>query len=115
MGKGGRPREAAVLAGPGRDELERRANAATAAGQTNKPLLGAMRGCNVHGARAKYAAGLYRQALATGRGNGQMYSPKGMPGRSYDKGALDYVNANLGHGAGRYDVAVYNYLSYGDK
>lgn len=115
VGKGGRPREAAVLAGPGRDELERRAGAATAAGQANKPLLGSMRGCNVHGARAKYAAGLYRQALATGKGNGQMYSPKGMPGRSYDKGALDYVNANLGHGAGRYDVAVYNYLSYGDK
>lgn len=115
VGKGGRPREAAVLAGPGRDALERRASAATKAGQVNKPLLGSMTGCNVHGARAKYAAGLYRQALATGKGNGQMYAPKGMPGRSYDKGALDYVNANLGHGAGRYDVAVYNYLSYGEK
>lgn len=112
IGKGGRPREAVVLPGKGRDILESRCKAAKSGGTA---LLGKMTGCNVHGARAKYAAGLYRQALATGRGNGQMYSPKGMPGRSYDKGALDYVNANLGHGAGRYDVAVYNYLSYGDK
>lgn len=114
VGKGGRPREAAVLAGAGRDELERRAKAASAAGEANKPLLGSMSGCNVHGARAKYAAGLYQQALATGKASGQMYTPRGS-GKSYDKGALDYVNENLGHGAGRYDVAVHNYLAYGEK
>lgn len=67
-----------------------------------------------YGARAKYAAGCYAKALSEGRGNGQMYSPKGKGlQKAYDKGALDYVNAQLGHGAGRYDVAVYNYLSYG--
>ena len=58
-------------------------------------------------------ASCYAKALADGRGNGQMYSPRGMQGQSYDKGALDWVNEQLGHGAGRYDVAVYNYLSYG--
>lgn len=111
VGKGGRPRTAVVLPGKGRDLLEARCQTAKT-GST--PLLGSMTGCNVHGARAKYAAGCYAKALSEGRGNGQMYSPKGKGlQKSYDKGALDYVNAQLGHGAGRYDVAVYNYLSYG--
>lgn len=111
IGKGGRPRTAVVLPGKGRDLLEARCQTAKA-GST--PLLGSMTGCNVHGARAKYAAGCYAKALSEGRGNGQMYSPKGKGlQKAYDKGALDYVNAQLGHGAGRYDVAVYNYLSYG--
>lgn len=110
VGKGGRPREAVVLPGKGRDILESRCKAAKSGGTA---LLGKMTGCNVHGARAKYAAGCYAKALADGRGNGQMYSPRGMQGQSYDKGALDWVNEQLGHGAGRYDVAVYNYLSYG--
>lgn len=109
IGKGGRPRTAVVLPGKGRDLLEARCQTAKT-GST--PLLGSMTGCNVHGARAKYAAGCYAKALSEGRGNGQIYSPKGLK-KSYDKGALDYVNAQLGHGAGRYDVAVYNYLSYG--
>lgn len=111
IGKGGRPRTAVVLPGKGRDLLEARCQTAKT-GST--PLLGSMTGCNVHGARAKYAAGCYAKALSEGRGNGQMYSPKGKGlQKAYDKGALDYVNAQLGHGAGRYDVAVYNYLSYG--
>ena len=111
VGKGGRPRTAVVLPGKGRDLLEARCQTAKT-GST--PLLGSMTGCNVHGARAKYAAGCYAKALSEGRGNGQMYSPKGRGlQKAYDKGALDYVNAQLGHGAGRYDVAVYNYLSYG--
>ena len=110
IGKGGRPREAVVLPGKGRDILESRCKAAKSGGTA---LLGKMTGCNVHGARAKYAAGCYAKALADGRGNGQMYSPRGMQGQSVDKGALDWVNEQLGHGAGRYDVAVYNYLSYG--
>lgn len=110
VGKGGRPREAVVLPGKGRDILESRCKAAKSGGTA---LLGKMTGCNVHGARAKYAAGCYAKALADGRGNGKMYSPRGMQGQSFDKGALDWVNEQLGHGAGRYDVAVYNYLSYG--
>lgn len=111
IGKGGRPRTAVVLPGKGRDLLEARCQTAKT-GST--PLLGSMTGCNVHGARAKYAAGCYAKALSEGRENGQMYSPKGKGlQKAYDKGALDYVNAQLGHGAGRYDVAVYNYLSYG--
>lgn len=111
IGKGGRPRTAVVLPGKGRDLLEARCQTAK---NGSTPLLGSMTGCNVHGARAKYAAGCYAKALSEGRGNGQMYSPKGKGlQKAYDKGALDYVNAQLGHGAGRYDVAVYNYLSYG--
>lgn len=74
IGKGGRPRTAVVLPGKGRDLLEARCQTAKA-GST--PLLGSMTGCNVHGARAKYAAGCYAKALSEGRGNGQMYSPKG--------------------------------------
>lgn len=112
VGKGGRPREATVLPGRGRDILESRCRAAT---NDHAPLLGGMNNANVHGARARYAAALYAKGLAEGRGNGQMYSPKGLPGQQYDKGALDYVNANLGHGSGRYDTAVYNYLSYGGR
>lgn len=111
-GKGGRPREATVLPGRGRDILESRCKAAKAPDQK---LMGKMTGCNVHGARAKYAAALYAKGVSEGRGNGQMYSPKGMPGQQYDKGVLDYVNENLGHGSGRYDTAVYNYLSYGGR
>lgn len=110
VGKGGRPREATVLPGRGRDLLEARCNAAQ---KQNTKLLGDMNNANVHGARAKYAAGIYAKGMAEGRGNGQMYTPRGM-GKKYDKGVLDYVNANLGHGAGRYDTAVHNYLSYGE-
>lgn len=111
IGKGGRPRTAVVLPGKGRDLLEARCQTAK---NGSTPLLGSMTGCNVHGARAEYAAGCYAKAISEGRGNGQMYSPKGKGlQKAYDKGALDYVNAQLGHGAGRYDVAVYNYLSYG--
>lgn len=108
IGKGGRPREAVVLPGKGRDILESRCKAAKSGGTA---LLGKMTGCNVHGARAKYAAGCYAKALADGRGTGEMYRPA--CGGEWDKGALDYVNEQLGHGEGRYDVAVYNYLSYG--
>lgn len=110
IGKGGRPREAVVLAGKGRDLLEARCKSASS---QSAALLGAMTGCNVHGARAKYAAGCYAKALADGRGSGSTYSPA--CGGVYDKGALDWVNEQLGHGSGRYDVAVYNYLSYGGK
>lgn len=72
-----------------------------------------MPGCNVHAMRAKYAAGIYAKAKAEGRTSGQTYTPEARPDRHYDTGALDYVNENLGHGAGRYDVAVNNY-DYGD-
>lgn len=112
IGKGGRPREAVVLAGKGRDLLEARCQAAKS---SSTGLLGSMTGCNVHGARAKYAVGCYAQAIARGIVSGVTYSPRDGSGREYDTGALDYVNDNLGHGAGRYDVAVYNYLSYGGK
>ena len=111
IGKGGRPREAIVLPGLGRDLLESRCKAAQS---DNTPLLGGMNNVNVHGARARYAAGVYAKGLAEGLGNGQIYSPRGSD-KKYDKGVLDYVNANLGHGVGRYDTAVHNYLSYGDK
>lgn len=110
VGKGGRAREATVLPGKGRDILEARCKAAKSPGQQ---LLSKMPGCNVHAMRAKYAAGIYAKAKAEGRTSGQTYTPEARPDRHYDTGALDYVNENLGHGAGRYDVAVNNY-DYGD-
>lgn len=110
VGKGGRPRDAVVLPGKGRDILEARCAAAKSGGS---PLMGKMTGCNVHAARARYAARCYDRAIAEGHTSGRTYAPQDGSGKEYDTGALDYVNEQLGHGAGRYDVAVYNYLSYG--
>lgn len=110
VGKGGRCREATVLPGRGRDILESRCKAAT---NPQQQLLGKMTGCNVHGARAKYAGAIYAKGKAEGRSSGQTYTPQARPDRHYDTGLLDYVNENLGHGAGRYDVAANNY-DYGD-
>lgn len=110
IGKGGRPRDAVVLPGRGRDILEARCAAAKSG---SSPLVGKMTGCNVHAARARYAARCYDKAIAEGRTSGRTYAPQDGSEKEYDTGALDYVNEQLGHGAGRYDVAVYNYLSYG--
>ena len=110
IGKGGRAREATVLPGRGRDILESRCKAAKSPQQQ---LLGKMTGCNVHGARAKYAGAIYAKGKAEGRSSGQTYTPQARPDRHYDTGLLDYVNENLGHGVGRYDVAANNY-DYGD-
>lgn len=110
IGKGGRPRDAVVLPGRGRDILEARCAAAKSGGS---PLMGKMTGCNVHAARARYAARCYDKAIAEGHTSGKTYAPQDGSKKEYDTGALDYVNEQLGHGAGRYDVAVYNYLSYG--
>ena len=110
VGKGGRPRDAVVLPGRGRDILEARCAAAPHGGTH---LVGSMTGCNVHAARARYAARCYDKAIAEGRTSGKTYAPQDGSKKEYDTGALDYVNEQLGHGAGRYDVAVYNYLSYG--
>lgn len=110
VGKGGRPRDAVVLPGKGRDILEARCAAAPHGGTH---LVGEMTGCNVHAARARYAARCYDKAMAEGRTSGKTYAPQDGSGKEYDTGALDFVNEQLGHGAGRYDVAVYNYLSYG--
>lgn len=112
VGKGGRPRDAVVLPGRGRDILETRCAAAKSG---SSPLMGKMTGCNVHAARARYAARCYDKAIAEGRTSGRTYAPQDGSGKEYDTGALDYVNEQLGHGAGRYDVAVYNYLSYGGE
>ena len=110
VGKGGSPRDAVVLPGRGRDILEARCAAAPHGGTH---LVGSMTGCNVHAARARYAARCYDKAIAEGRTSGKTYAPQDGSKKEYDTGALDYVNEQLGHGAGRYDVAVYNYLSYG--
>lgn len=110
IGKGGRPRDAVVLPGRGRDILEARCAAAKSG---SSPLVGKMTGCNVHAARARYAARCYDKAIADGHTSGKTYAPQDGSKKEYDTGALDYVNEQLGHGAGRYDVAVYNYLSYG--
>lgn len=112
IGKGGRPRDAVVLPGRGRDILEARCAAAKSGGS---PLMGKMTGCNVHAARARYAARCYDKAIAEGHMSGKTYAPQDGSKKEYDTGALDYVNEQLGHGAGRYDVAVYNYLSYGGE
>ena len=67
---------------------------------------------NVHGWRADYAARCYQYALDNGKGSGNVYHAKNN-NTTWDKGALDFVSENLGHGEGRYYTVVYNYLSYG--
>ena len=67
---------------------------------------------NVHGWRADYAARCYQYALDNGKGSGDVYHAKNN-NTTWDKGALDFVSENLGHGEGRYYTVVYNYLSYG--
>ena len=109
IGKGGRPRDALVLEGKGRDILESRCKSASSQSQ---PLLGKMTGANVHGARAKYARGCYNYAMSNGYSSGRTYTTRGRYRASYDKRALDFVTLNLGHGPNRYETAVHNYLSY---
>lgn len=107
-GKGGRERDALVLPGRGREIIERAAQE-----RPTGPLFAVPSHANVHGWRADYAARCYDYALAHGHGSGEVYHCRDGSGRTYDKGALDYVSDQLGHGERRYYTVVYNYLSYG--
>lgn len=111
VGKGGRERDALVLDGPGRDAIERRA--AAARDPDERLFSDCPHHLNVHACRADYAAAMYAHALETGHGSGEYYRPHDGSGDAWDKGALDYVSEQLGHGEGRYYTVVYNYLSYG--
>ena len=108
LGKGGRVRDALVLPGAGRTLIEERI-----AAQPTGCLFTVPQNANVHGWRADYAARCYRYALDNGHASGELYHCRDGSGRVYDKGALDFVSQNLGHGCGRYYTVVYNYLSYG--
>lgn len=65
---------------------------------------------NVHHYRADFACRAYDRALERGISNGKMYSPKDGSGRSFDRAALSYASQQLGHGNGRYETIVNNYL-----
>lgn len=108
-GKGGRIRNAMVLDGPGRKCIEELLKE-----QPAGKLFRVPNGANVHRWRADYAARCYRYAMENGMGTGIFYRPRDGSGRVYDKGALDWVSEQLGHGPDRYYTVVYNYLSYGD-
>lgn len=111
VGKGGRVRDALVLPGRGRVIIERAARE-----HPTGPLFERIPShANVHGWRADYAARCYQYALDHGYGSGQMYHCRDGSGRQYDKGALDFVSAQLGHGSGREYTVIYNYLSYGSN
>lgn len=66
-------------------------------------------GANIHKYRSDFAKATYEYALKNGYANNEKYKPHG-DDRSFDKGALDYVNSQLGHGSNRYYTAVANYL-----
>lgn len=73
-------------------------------------------GTNVHGFRADYAAWQYAWAMQNGKSTGELYHCRGEnKGKVYDKGAIDYVNQQVGHGSGRGYTLITNYLSYGNK
>lgn len=77
------------------------------------PLFDVPSHANVHGWRADYAARCYAYAMDSGYGTEELYKLRNGSGKSYDKGALAFVSANLGHGPDRYYTVCYNYLSYG--
>lgn len=107
-GKGGRVRDALVMPGRGRDIIEAKIKE-----QPRGALWPSVPShANVHGWRADYAARCYQYALDNGKGSGNVYHAKNN-NTTWDKGALDFVSENLGHGEGRYYTVVYNYLSYG--
>lgn len=65
-------------------------------------------GMNCHKYRADFAKDCYNFALEN-YATGELYHPK-KDSRTFDKGALNWVNRQLGHGDGRYYTAVANYL-----
>lgn len=107
-GKGGRARDALVLPGKGRDII-----LAAFKDHPDTPLFQVPKNANVHAWRADYAARCYEYALENGHISGTFYHCRDGSGSVYDKGALNFVSAQLGHGEGRYYTVVYNYLSYG--
>lgn len=104
VGKGGRPRDALIL-GAGRDIIER--DLASGRFQDGEQMYTVPSHTNVHACRADYAARCYRYAMEHGYASGEMY-------RGFDKGAISFVDKNLGHGGNRMYTAVVNYLSYGN-
>lgn len=108
VGKGGRVRDALVLP-EGRDAVEY----LISQHPVGPIFINVPSDTNVHALRADYAARCFLYALIHGYISGRMYRCHDGSGRKYDTGALDFVNANLGHGAHRWYTAVYNYLSYG--
>lgn len=109
-GKGGRVRDSLVLPGRGRDII-----LAAAKAHPNEPMFQVPKNANVHGWRADYAARCYQYAMENGHGSGTLYHCRDGSGATYDRGALDFVSAQLGHGADRCYTVIYNYLSYGQK
>lgn len=109
QGKGGRWRDALVLDGPGRGLIE----AAIREHPTGR-LFRVPSHSNVHGWRADYATRCYEYAMTHGMATGELYRPRNMDGVAFDKGALAWVSAQLGHGPGRFYTVVHNYLSYGE-
>lgn len=107
-GKGGRVRDALVMPGVGRNLIEERI-----AAQPTGKLFAIPKNTNVHSWRADYAARCYKYAVDNGYTNGKLYKCRDGSGCVYDKGALDFVSKNLGHGDNRHYTVVYNYLSYG--
>lgn len=108
IGKGGRPRDALVL-GEGRQLAE---HAIAAASRDDVSIWHVPSHANVHGWRADYAARCYEHGKEIGVQNDKIYHNR-LANADYDKGILDYVNENLGHGSNRYDTVTNNYLSYG--
>ena len=106
-GKGGRIRDALILPGRGRDIVLQRVSE-----RPDGPLFDVPSNTNVHRWRADYAASCYQYALDHGHGSGSYYIPHDGSGSRWDKGALDYVSDQMGHGSDRYYTIYYDYLTY---
>ena len=107
-GKGGRERDTLILPGKGEQIVLEAARS-----RPEGPLFDVPSHANVHGWRADYAARCYAYAMDSGYGTGELYKLRNGSGKAYDRGALAFVSANLGHGPDRYYTVCYNYLSYG--
>ncbi len=107
-GKGGRERDTLILPGKGEQIVLEAARS-----RPEGPLFDVPSHANVHGWRADYAARCYAYAMDSGYGTEELYKLRNGSGKAYDKGALAFVSANLGHGPERYYTVCYNYLSYG--
>ena len=108
-GKGGRIREAFILPA-GREIISQRI-----AERPTGPLFTVPSHANVHRWRADYAAQCYQYALDHGHSSGTYYCPHDGSGTRWDKGALDWVSQQMGHGSDRYYTLYYDYLTYGGK